>query len=97
MSRAVKQELRDNRGIGLLKKEMLAKGYLVLDSSYTTGSDPNTMRNFGPNRNAVYNITAMSEPSTNRDSEVSYPSSAKHPYDEYHAVVLSNDYTKNIS
>ena len=28
----------------------------MIDSSYVQASDPNTMRTFGPNRNAIYNF-----------------------------------------
>lgn len=61
VSRVMRQELRDNRGLGNLRKEMLGKGFIVLDSSYTRAADPNSMRDFGPPRNVVYNMDARSE------------------------------------
>lgn len=60
-SSVMRQELRDNRGLANLRKDMLGKGFLLLDSSYTQAANPNSMRDFGPARNVVYNIDAYSQ------------------------------------
>ena len=54
---------RDNRGLTHLPKDLVRDGFLLLNSSYTQANDPNTMRDFGPNRNVVYRFEADSDPS----------------------------------
>jgi hypothetical protein len=44
--------LRDNSSPQQLKK----RGFYMVDSSYTVPSNPNTMRDGGPCRNAVYHL-----------------------------------------
>ena len=44
-----------------MREKARGEGFMVLDSSYTQASDPNTMRNFGFPRNIVYNIKPVSE------------------------------------
>lgn len=57
----VRLEHRDNRGL-LLPKEMRHRGYYMVNSSYMHPGDPNSMRNFGPTRNSVYNFNYEAEP-----------------------------------
>lgn len=66
--KVMKAQQRDNRGLSHLPKDLLEQGFLMLDSSYTQGADPNTMRDFGGTRNAVYNFEALTDPSA-RTSE----------------------------
>ena len=53
----VRPYLRDNSS-PLQKKK---RPYYMVDSSYTVASNPNTMRNFGPLRNAVYRVSDPAE------------------------------------
>ena len=64
--RVIRTEQRDNRGFGHMPKQMMKDGYIVIGSSYTQAADPNSMRNFGPNRNAVYNYF---NPSNHKSSD----------------------------
>ena len=43
-----------------MPKEMMQKGYLVINSSYTQAANPCSMRNQGPPRNVIYNFEAQS-------------------------------------
>ena len=63
-NRVVRMQDRDNLGKKLLTNSK-HQGFLMLNSSYTTGCDPNTMRDFGPLRNTVFNIEARSMTSKN--------------------------------
>ena len=53
----VRPLLRDGMSPLQLKK----KPYYMVDSSYTIASNPNTMRDGGPCRNAVYQVTDKAE------------------------------------
>ena len=66
--RVMRTEQRDNRGFGFMPKEMMKDGYIVIGSSYTQAADPNSMRNFGPNRNAVYNYQNYSNQQMSSDT-----------------------------
>ena len=44
-----------------MKKELIKEGFMVIDSSYTQAADPNSMRNFGPPRNVIYNFSPVSK------------------------------------
>ena len=71
------------------------QGFLMLNSSYTTGCDPNTMRDFGPLRNAVYNIECKSMSSKNSVFVPKRPKTAEKV--KPGPIVRTFDYTKNIS
>jgi len=47
-----------------MKKDLMEKGFLLLGSSYTQAADPNSMRDFGPVRNVIYNMTPLSDNSS---------------------------------
>jgi len=64
VKKVVRQEQRDNRGYAEMSKDLKKDGYLLLDSSYTQACNPNTMRNFGPTRNVVYNFEAHTDPTS---------------------------------
>lgn len=44
-----------------MKKDFMQKGFLLLGSSYTQAADPNSMRDFGPARNVIYNMAPLSD------------------------------------
>ena len=46
----IRHFLRDGKSPHLLKN----RPYFMVDSTYTVASDPNTMRDAGPLRNAIY-------------------------------------------
>lgn len=52
----VRLEERDNRGLNHLPAEQRKQGIYMINSSYLLAADPNSMRSFGPLRNAIYNI-----------------------------------------
>ena len=60
----VRLEDRDNRGLNFMKKDLVQKGFLLLDSSYTQAANPNSMRDFGPARNVIYNMIPFSDNSS---------------------------------
>ena len=72
----------------------------MLTSSYLNAADPNSMRNHGPTRNAIFNyvlktpsdsVSRAATASVAESSEFSgYPSC-------FYGTVKTNDYTKNIS
>lgn len=64
IQRVLRLEDRDNRGFSFMKKELMQKGFLLLDSSYTQAANPNSMRDFGPNRNVIYNMVPLSDHSS---------------------------------
>ena len=47
-----------------MKKDLMEKGFLLLGSSYTQAADPNSMRDFGPVRNVIYNMVPLSDNSS---------------------------------
>jgi hypothetical protein len=47
-----------------MKKDLMEKGFLLLGSSYTQAADPNSMRDFGPVRNVIYNMAPLSDNSS---------------------------------
>ena len=96
--KVVRLEQRDGRGKNELAQELRQKGIFMLDSSYTYAANPNTMRDFGPQRNAIYNVRAgLSSKGT--PSEVSDTTSVyKSDLHSFHFMaVKKRDYTKNIS
>lgn len=54
--RVVRVEERDNRGYNYLPTELRNQGMYMINSSYTHAANPNTMRDFGPARNVIYNV-----------------------------------------
>ena len=51
-----------------MKKDLMQKGFMLLDSSYTQAANPNSMRDFGPIRNVIYNMVPLSDNSSNLSS-----------------------------
>lgn len=60
--------VRDNSSPQQLKR----RGFYMVDSSYTVPSDPNTMRDAGPCRNAVYCLSDQAEQEFLRRSQQSF-------------------------
>lgn len=56
-----------------MKKDLMEKGFLLLGSSYTQAADPNSMRDFGPVRNVIYNMAPLSDKSSDL-SKLTYQS-----------------------
>ena len=52
----MKLQERDNRGHNVMYNNLLNQGHILLNSSYTQAADPNSMRDFGPARNTIYNF-----------------------------------------
>jgi hypothetical protein len=79
-----------------LNREMQKDGYYMLDSSYLHPCDPNSMRNFGPPRNATYNIKyGHDDGDLQSEDKWEKTQSTWETYD--YKAVRPNDYTKNIS
>ena len=93
-NRVVRMQDRDNLGKKLLTNSK-HQGFLMLNSSYTTGCDPNTMRDFGPLRNTVFNIEARSMTSKNSVVIPKRPKTAEKVKPD--PIVRTFDCTKNIS
>ena len=70
----------------------------MLTSSYVNAADPNSMRNLGPPRNAIFNYTVKSASDTVSKAPSDAESSQFSGYPScFYATVKPNDYTKNIS
>ena len=70
-------------------------------SSYLNASDPNSMRDFGPTRNVIYNFSPQQAyQGTDKDSsdrETNKEKSEKSCNIVEFQRVKANDYTKNVS
>ena len=60
-----------------MRKDLIKDGYMVIDSSYTQAANPNSMRNFGPTRNVIYNFTPVKQGKDSSSSEESTKTRAK--------------------